>query len=391
MSLFKLIKKIFYPLAVAIVVSGHIILWLDRKIILNFFNFSLKAAGNNLEKKERDYLKFFIWYITGIGIILLWSYFFSKILKQPFTGFPNIEFLWWIVPFILFASLSGLSLNGLTYYSAHILSALLFLILVFKGYLNYEFSIIGFFILLTIIPFHSWFTSIISGKVSWVALIFMILLPRIAVGVIFPLESFITEPFKADMNFAGAVTFVYGCLAALACQDLKRTLGYLNISSIGLLLLIALQDIQPAYFIFFSIMSASAFILLVLIFYNLNEKGVSQRIEDYSGLMKKFPAFGYIFILSASFFIIYPILSIFITGRLNLLNGSIGIWIITGELLLVFMFGWIFQRIFTGKPGMTQTSLENVNFILSKRIRFIIPFIITVNLLIMLFWKQLLL
>ncbi len=169
--------------------------------------------------------------------------------------------------------------------------------LVFGGVLM---VLVGFCFKVAAVPFHQWSPDAYEGAPTPITA-FMSIAPKAAALAAF-LRVFgsafhgIHDQWSAPLAFVAAATMVWGNVAALRQQSMKRLLAYSSIAHVGYMLLGVLATDATAgaqavwlYMLTYLLMQCGAFAIVI----HLQGKGTGERIDDFRGLGRKHPALAF--------------------------------------------------------------------------------------------------
>jgi len=236
---------------------------------------------------------------------------------------------------------------------------------------------IGFAIKLPVVPFHTWLPDahveaptpvsvILAGillKVGGYAMI------RIALPI-FPLAA-INGSYL--IGWFGVLSILYGGLAALAQDDLKRLVAYSSVSHMGFVLLgiaaLTVESLTGAVYQMVShgLLSAALFLLVGVLYDRTGERNISH----FSGLGKVMPVYTTLIIVAFFASMGLPGFSSFIAELFVLLGafqnfasgGSLSLWMVIGAALGIVLaagyFIWAIQRMFMGDLWVKSSQLRD--------------------------------
>ncbi len=167
------------------------------------------------------------------------------------------------------------------------------------------FILVGLAFKISAVPFHMWAPDVYQGSPTSVTLFFAIL-PKIAALSVF--IKFLYTPFANMIDqwqtiivFISIASMIFGAVAAIGQNNLKRLIAYSSISHMGYALAglatVSNQGIQSSitYISIYLVMNLAFFCCLFML---KRKEKYYENIEDLSGLSKKHP------ILSVSLLII---------------------------------------------------------------------------------------
>ena len=158
------------------------------------------------------------------------------------------------------------------------------------------FLVVGIAFKLGAVPFHMWLPDVYQGAPAAVTLL-LSSLPKLgylalAIRLLADGMGNAHADWQAMLAILAALSLILGNLVAIAQSNIKRMLAYSTISHVGFILL-GILSASPAgyaaamfYTIVYSIMSAGAFAVMIL----LSGSGVeAENLSDFKGLSKRSP------------------------------------------------------------------------------------------------------
>ena len=158
------------------------------------------------------------------------------------------------------------------------------------------FLVVGIAFKLGAVPFHMWLPDVYQGAPAAVTLL-LSSLPKLgylalAIRLLADGMGNAHADWQAMLAILAALSLILGNVVAIAQSNIKRMLAYSTISHVGFILL-GILSASPAgyaaamfYTIVYSIMSAGAFAVMIL----LSGSGVeAENLSDFKGLSKRSP------------------------------------------------------------------------------------------------------
>lgn len=220
---------------------------------------------------------------------------------------------------------------------------------------------IGLAVKVPVFPFHTWLPDAhVEAPTAVSMLLAGVLLKMGAYGffrIMLPTLPEAMAQFAPLLGVLGVVNIVYGALAAMAQDDLKKMVAYSSISHMGFVLLgvaaLTPAAVNGAVFQMFShgVISALLFFTVGLIYTRTH----TRQISELGGVLVKIPAVGVILAIAAfaslglpgmSGFIaeFFVLLGTFATLRPLVFVAGLGMILTAGYLL------WMMQRVLLGQP-----------------------------------------
>ncbi len=237
------------------------------------------------ERKEYAAVKFFIYTLVGSILILLVVILTAYIMiKELPEGTKQVSLLYKDIIKVLpeAESAKKILFGGFSYLQV------IFLLLV-----------VGFSIKLPVVPLHTWLPDAHVQAPTPISVVLAGILLKIGGFGILKYAIGFYPNFVGDfgdlMATFGVLSILYTAYVALGAQNLKTMIAYSSVSHMGFVLL-GLSTGQPlgysaAIFQMFShgIISAALFLIAGFLY----ERGKNLSISNYSGLLEKFPQYGF--------------------------------------------------------------------------------------------------
>ena len=236
--------------------------------------------------------------------------------------------------------------------------------------------IVGFAIKLPVVPLHTWLPDAhVEAPTSISVLLAALLLKVGGYGIlriaypIFPDAAFQWSYLVAGF---GVLSIIYGGMNALAQRDLKRLVAYSSVSHMGFVLLgigaLTSEGISGGLFHMLShgLISGALFLIVGVIY----DRTGDRKIENFSGLASKLPAFTAVVVVVFFASLGLPGLSGFVGEVMVLMgayasSGSNGIISLTmaviatiGILISAIYYLWTLQRMFFGAYWVRESHWE---------------------------------
>jgi NADH-quinone oxidoreductase subunit M len=222
--------------------------------------------------------------------------------------------------------------------------------------------VIGFFIKLAVVPFHSWLPDAHVEAPTPISVILAAIMLKVGgYGLMRTAYSIFPEGtiyYASGIGALGVCTIIYASMNALAMQDLKRMIAYASVAHMGFVLLgLASATQAGVHGALFQMISHGLIVALLFgIVGVLQSRTQDRRIESYGGLIAKMPHYSTIAMVSFFAALGLPGFSSFIAELLILIGAfqasSLPKWMsiagVIGILLNATYLVWAMQRVFLG-------------------------------------------
>ena len=268
------IFKIEYPILILGSMLGMMVMTSSNDLIVFYLGLELQSLAlyvlasfnrDNILSAESG-LKYFVLSALSSGLLL-----YGCSLIYGFTGTTNFE---------LINLYSDETIYGLSF--------------------GIVFILVGLAFKISVVPFHMWAPDVYQGSPTSVTLFFAIL-PKIAAITVFirflyvPFENLIDQ-WQMIIIFLSLASMIFGSIAAIGQNNLKRLIAYSSIGHMGY----ALAGLAAGtnYGIQSSIIYISIYLVMNLAFFSCllmirsNEK-YYESIDDLSGLSKHHPLLSF--------------------------------------------------------------------------------------------------
>lgn len=235
---------------------------------------------------------------------------------------------------------------------------------------------IGFAIKLPVIPLHTWLPDAhVEAPTAISVILAGILLKvggygffRIAYGI-FP-DGAITYAFP--IACIGVLSIIYGGMAAMGQNDLKRMIAYSSVSHMGFVLLglasLTYEGVSGALFQMFShgLISGALFLIVGVLYDRTHDR----KIDNLSGLASKMPVFTFFTVIFFFASLGLPGFSGFVGELLTLMggigseaaNGLLPSWLgmlaVLGIIISAAYYLFALQKMFFGKYWTRQEAWD---------------------------------
>ncbi len=234
--------------------------------------------------------------------------------------------------------------------------------------------ICGLFIKGGLMPFHGWLPDAYSAAPSPVSVLLAGIVTK-TVGIyalirIVTLVFVFDDPVKLLLMFVGAVSIVFGALAALGQSDMRRMLAYSSISQVGYIVIgLGCGTALGIFGAVFHLLNHAIFKTLLFVNSAAVESQTGQRNMDrMSGLAEKMPVTGLTSLLASLSAAGIPPLSGFWSKLLIIM----ALWIsgyyfyaalaVAASAITLAYFLSMQRRVFFGKTGSEFNNVKDAGF-----------------------------
>ena len=325
--------------------------------------------------KRRSYasIKFFIYTLVGSMLILVVMIGLYVSAVAPGTEIHTFNLLYLMdggnfLPGSLFATDQQNILWGLP------IREIAFLALIF-----------GFAIKLPVVPLHTWLPDAHVEAPTAISVILAGLLLKVGgygiLRIAYPIFPDVALNWSYLIAGFGVFSIVYGGMNALAQRDFKRLVAYSSVSHMGFVLLgigsLTAEGVSGSLFHMIShgLISGALFLIVGVLY----DRTGDRKIDNFSGLASKLPAFTVIVVIVFFASLGLPGLSGFV-GEVLVLMGAfasyesneiipltMAIVATTGILISAIYYLWTLQRMFFGKYWVRKSEWEPQMQDLSRR------------------------
>ena len=268
----KILKifKIEYPILILCSILGMMVMISSNDLIVFYMGLELQSLAlyvlasfnrDNLKSSEAG-LKYFVLSALSSGLLL-----YGCSLIYGFSGSTNFDTI---------AQTINYNQYGLTF--------------------GLVFILVGLAFKISAVPFHMWAPDVYEGSPTSVTLFFAIV-PKVAALTVF--IRFLYIPFigmidqwQTIMVFLAIASIIFGAIAAIGQNNLKRLVAYSSISHIGYALAglsVGTNEGIQSSIVYISIYLVMNFGLFSCIFMMKRNNEYFETIEDLSGLSKNHP------------------------------------------------------------------------------------------------------
>jgi len=358
----------------ALFVGEHVIRDEDQKF--NFLSLLLIAlAGMNGVVMVKDVFSLYVFLeITAVASFVLISLYRDKdALEAAFkylvmSAVATVLMLSSIALLMLFSGDTSFSAINAAIMTSHHSS----LIMIAMGLF-----ICGLFIKGGLMPFHGWLPDAYSAAPSPVSILLAGIVTK-TVGVyalirIVSLVFVFDNPIKYLLMFVGALSIVFGALAALGQSDFKRMLAYSSISQVGYIIIgLGCGTPLSIFGAIFHLLNHSIFKTLLFVNSAAVELETGSRdMDKMSGLAEKMPITGVTSVLAVLSTAGIPPLS----GFWSKLIIILALWVsgyrvyaviaVAASVITLAYFLSMQRRVFWGKPGKEFNNVKETGFMLA--------------------------
>ncbi len=245
--------------------------------------------------------------------------------------------------------------------------------------------IFGFAIKLPVVPFHTWLPDAHVEAPTPISVILAGLLLKVGgygiLRIAYPIFP------DAAMNWSyliagfGVLSIIYGGMNALAQRDLKRLVAYSSVSHMGFVLLglgaLTIEGVSGSLFHMLShgLISGALFLIVGVLYDRTDDR----KIDNFSGLASRLPAFTVMVVIVFFASLGLPGLSGFVGEVLVLMGAfasaevigtvpfSMAIIATVGILISAIYYLWTLQRMFFGSYWVREASWEGTMKDLTRR------------------------
>ncbi|MBV8444341.1 MAG: NADH-quinone oxidoreductase subunit M [Candidatus Dormibacteraeota bacterium] len=248
---------------------------------------------------------------------------------------------------------------------------------------GYWLSLTGFAIAMGVFPLHRWMVDSHAEASAGVAAVASgLLLPLGAYGILrITLPTFPTASAGFAVVLAGlaVVGALWGAVAALAQDDLRRFLAYVNLAQMSAVLLgLAVQtSVALVGVVFLLVAHGLAMTMLTLMAGTIEERTRTRSLSQLGGLAAQAPRLAGFWIFAVLTAVGIPLLAGFI-GQFLLLAGAFPIHriatvvVLASTLITTAGFAWIAHRVFFGPARETFTRVRDATAV---ELAFLLPLV----------------
>jgi len=246
---------------------------------------------------------------------------------------------------------------------------------------------LAFLVKVPVFPFHTWLPDAYEQAPNAMMPLLAGVLGKMGIyGLLrfcLPLFPQATPAYAPWISVLAIVGILYGSLAALMQRDVKRLVAYSSVAHLSLIVLglfaLNRQSIEGGL-----IQSVSHGVYITALFLAiamLEARRGTRLIEDFGGLWKAMPLFGFLFLIAILAAVGLPGLNGFV-GEFTILVGVFQTnWIYAALAALGIILGawymlWMFQRIMQGRVSLPDSEGESVPDLHGQEWLMLVPLVV---------------